>query len=173
MVGVILMIWTVIAFVFLNQIISIWYANLGAVQLSKVELSGFPNTGWAGIDIIPKLDAANATLHMSIQLDPLNRTANQGLGRIAMLRRDFKSAIGFLEIAHNQAPDHRGLLKSLGYAYAWDGDMVRAQQLLSQTPEAPEELDVYKWWWESQGRSDLSKNASAALNDLNGAISQP
>ena len=84
-----------------------------------------------------------------------------------MLRRDFKSAVMYLEIAHNRAPLHRGIIKSLGYSYVWMGEMEKAQPLLSQIPEASEELDAYVWWWGTQGRNDLTENANLALNMLN------
>ena len=169
-VALIVIIWVAIGLVNLNHIRSIWYANLGAVQLSKLELDGFPKSGWAGEDIIPKLDVADKTLHSSLQFDTSNRTANQRLGMIAMLRRDFVPAVGYLSVAYKQTPNHRGIIKSLGYSYTWLGDMDIAQPLLSQTPEAQEELDVYIWWWETQGRSDLSENAAMMLDNLKNVI---
>jgi len=172
-VGVIIVIWVAIALVNLNSIRSTWYANLGAVQLAKVELAGFPNDGWAGSEIVSKLDMADTTLHSSLQFNPANRTANQRLGMIAMLRRDFESAVAYLEVAHNRAPKHRGINKSLGYSYVWLSKMEEAQPLLSQIPEAGEELDVYTWWWKSQGRSDLSENARLVLMSLTNTPSQP
>ena len=167
MVGIL---WAVIGLINLNFIRSIWYANLGAVQLAKVELDGFPDSGWAGIEIVSRLDKADEALRSSLQFDPENRTANQRLGMISMLRRDFSSAVKYLETAHNQTPSHRGIIKSLGFSYVWQGDLVMAQPLLSQTPEALEELDVYIWWWGTQGRDDLSENAALMLDVLNGII---
>ena len=171
--GVVVMIWLVIAVVNLNQIRAIWHANIGAVQLAKVELDGFPDTGWAGYAIVPRLDAADASLRSSLQFDPVNRTANQRLGMISISRRDFLSAVGFLETAHAQAPKHRGIVKSLAYGYVWLGEVEKAQEFLSRIPEAVEELDVYVWWWEAQGRNDLSGNAVLALDALETAPSQP
>lgn len=167
--GIIILIWVTIVLVNLNIIRSTWYANLGAVQMAKVELAGFPDAGWAGNNIAPKLDIADSTLRSSLQFDPTNRTANQRLGMIAMLRQDFETATDYLETAHKQTPGHRGIIKSLGYAYAWSGDINRAQLLLSQIPEVYEELDVYTWWWESRGRVDLSGNAITILDILSGA----
>lgn len=145
---------------------SIWYANLGAVRLAQVELQGFPNTGWAGSEIVPRLDAPEGPLRSALQLDPDNRTANHRLGLISMLRGDFESAAHYLEIAHEQSPGHRGILKSLGYCYVWLGEFEKSQQLLSEIPEANNELGVYVWWWDTHGRSDLSKNASDLRSQL-------
>ena len=149
-----------------NQIRGIWYANLGAVEMAKVELKGYPNNGWAGHELVSKMDDAVASLHSSLQFDPANRTANQRLGLILMLGRDFESAVHGLEIAHDQAPNHRGIIKSLGYCYVWLGETGKAQELLVYIPEAKEELGVYTWWWKTQGRSDLSVMASTALEVL-------
>ncbi|HAV77588.1 MAG TPA: hypothetical protein DCX53_09580 [Anaerolineae bacterium] len=167
--GAIFLIWAAIVMVNLNLLRSIWYANLGAIQQAKVELKSFPDAGWAGYNIVSQLDEASSTLQMSLQFDPENRTANQRLGMIAMLRHEFESAVVFLEVAHLQAPGHRGIIKSLGYSYAWLGDLGNAELFLSQTPEAKEELDVYIWWWDAQGRKDLSEKASLILDVLNEA----
>ena len=150
----------------ISKIRSIWYANLGAVQMSQVELRDFPTNSWTGIEVVPALETAEDSLHTSLQFDPLNRTANQRLGIISMLRRDFYSAVGYLETAHAQAPKHRGIIKSLGYSYIWLGDTEKAQVYLVQIPEAEEELSIYVWWWGTQGRSDLSENASLVLSVL-------
>jgi len=172
-IGAIVSIWVLIAMINWNQIRATWYANLGAVELAKVELHGFPHAGWSGMDIMPHLKEADTSLHSSLQIDPTNRSANQRLGLISMFRRDFTSAVEYLETAHAQAPNHRGIVKSLAYCYIWLGDMKKAQEFLTQIPEAAEELDVYSGWWDVQGRSDLSGNAILALDVLKIASSQP
>ena len=142
-----------------NNILSMWYANLGSVQMSQVELEGFPNNGWSGSVIVSRLNNASASFHSSLWFDPDNRTANQGLGIIFMLSQDFESASSYLETARLKAPDHRGIIKSLGYCYVWLGDIEKATSFLSQVPEANEELNAYVWWWKMQGRDDLSEKA--------------
>lgn len=156
-----------------NKLVSIWYANLGAVQLAQVELAGFPETGWAGLGIIPNLQAADISLQTSLQLDPANLTANYRLGLIHMLKRDYTRASKHLEIAYVQSPRHRGIIKSLGYCYLWMGENDKARVLLATIPEASGELDAYYWWWENQGREDLSKQAYIMLKQLNSTTTQP
>ncbi|MBK9925967.1 MAG: O-antigen ligase family protein [Anaerolineales bacterium] len=169
----IIAIWLFVALFNFNQIRATWYANLGAVQLAKVELAGFPNAGWIGDKISSQLDVADASLHSALRFDSTNRTANQHLGVILMLRQDFQPATTLLEKARMQAPKHRGILKSLGYCYVWLGDMEKAQKYLSQISEAKDELDAYTQWWKAQGRDDLSENAFTALSLLKTATSQP
>jgi hypothetical protein len=150
----------------LNKVIPLWYANLGAVQMSQVELKGFPTNGWITSEIVPRLELANTTLQSALQYEPHNPTANYRLGLISMLRQDFKAAAANLETAHAESPNHRGIIKSLGYCYVWLGDMAKAQTLLNQIPEAQHEMGVYIWWWGTQGRPDLSKNASIMVSQL-------
>lgn len=170
---VVALVWTLAVLFNLKQIRAAWQANLGAVQLAKVELAGFPESGWAGEEIVPHLAAADAALQTALQRDPSNRTANHRLGLIAMYRRDFVSAARLLEAALARSPSHRGIIKALAYCYVWLGDVERAQVFLAQIPEAAEELDVYSWWWQTQDREDLSANARRALETLHAAPAQP
>jgi len=151
----------------LNKIISIWYANLGAIQMSQAELQDFPANEWTTSEIVPRLELADITLQSALQYDPYNHTANYRLGLISMLRQDFKTAVVNLEMAHQEAPNHRGIIKSLGYCYVWLGKMDNAQKLLGQIPEAQHEMKVYIWWWDTQGRPDLSEKASLMTSRLN------
>jgi len=150
----------------INTVISRWYANLGAVQMSQAELKNFPANQWATSDMVHELKPAESTLQDALQYNPRNQTANYRLGLISMLRQDFRTAIANLETAHREAPNHRGIIKSLGYCYVWLGDMDNAQTLLDQIPEAQKEMKVYIWWWETQGRSDLSEKASIVISQL-------
>ncbi|MGZ9225864.1 MAG: O-antigen ligase family protein, partial [Anaerolineales bacterium] len=157
----------------LNGFHAAWLSNLGAVQMAKVELAGFPTNEWTEPAIAPELEAANITFRAALQANPRNRTANHRLGLISMLRGDFLSASEYLERAHAAVPDHRGIVKSLGYCYVWLGDMEKALPFLRDIPEAKDELEVYVWWWDVHGRPDLSVNASRHLAYLNDQKDQP
>lgn len=150
----------------LNIIRSAWNANLGAVQMAKVELAGFPTNQWTTSSILTKLEQADTLLHSALQADPANRTANHRLGLISLLRGDFHSAATYLEKANQEAPNHRGIIKSLGYCYVWLGNMEKAQQFLSKIPEARAELDIYVWWWGVKGRPRLAERASILSSKL-------
>lgn len=150
----------------LHGIRASWYANLGAVQMAKVELKGFPTNQWTDPAIVPQLDQADATLHSALQLDQDNQTANHRLGLLSMLRGDFTAGAVFLEKAHAEAPNHRGISKSLGYCYVWLGDTEKALPMLSQIPETNEELEVYVWWLGEHGQPDLAEKAAQFLSSL-------
>ena len=156
----------------LNGVRSAWNANLGAVQMAKVELAGFPTNQWNDSSILPELEQADISLRSALQVDPMNRTANHRSGLIAMLRGDFHSAAAYLETAVQEAPNHRGIIKSLGYCYVWLGNMEKAQLFLSKIPEARNELGVYVWWWGMQGRADLADRAALMYSRLESISSQ-
>jgi thioredoxin-like negative regulator of GroEL len=137
--------------------------------MAQVELKGFPTGKWATSEIVPGLELADTTLQSALQYEPRNQTANYRLGLISMLRQDFGSAAANLETAYQEAPNHRGIIKSLGYCYVWLGEMDKAQTLLDQIPEAQHEMEVYIWWWGTQDRPDLSERASRMNSRLDSA----
>jgi lipopolysaccharide biosynthesis regulator YciM len=149
-----------------NSLRAVWYANLGAVQLAQVELERFPESGWLGRKIVNRLEKADASLRTALELDPLNRTANHRLGLISMLRQDFSSAVVYLNTAWEQAPQHRGIIKSLGFSYIWIGEPEIAVSFLKDVPETKKELDAYYFWWKEQGRDDLAGRAFAMRTAL-------
>jgi len=156
-----------------NKIESIWYANLGSIELSRIQLQGFPEAGWVGVNVSPKLDPAEASLLNALKLDPQNLTASYRLGLIYMIRQDFSKAADYLNRAYRLAPSHRGIIKSLGYSYLWLGDLDTAQLIFNQFPEVRDELDAYQSWWQNQGRNDLAKNASIMIGRLNFSNATP
>ena len=155
--------------IYQNAIRSVWFSNLGAVQMAKIELAGFPTNQWADAGIVEKLQDAETSFLASVEADPSNQTANHRLGLISMLRRDFVSGCNYLEAAHGQSPGHRGIVKSLGYCYVWLGDFKTARSFLMTIPEASDELDAYAGWWKKQGNSQLARNAV----ELASLLSQP
>ena len=175
----VIMLSSVIAILFFGLLLNLkmlrsnWYANQGAVEMAKVELMDFPANEWAGAKHVTDLSTAETSLLSSLQFDPQNETANYRLGLISLARQDFSSALGYLLVAYHQSPHHRGVIKSLGYCYVWSGDLDSAKLLLNNIPEAKDELNVYVWWWNTQGRSDLSTNAAIMSSELGVPPAQP
>jgi hypothetical protein len=85
-----------------------------------------------------------------------------------MLKRDYDTAVSHLELAYGLDRDHRGIAKVLGYSYVWAGDLEAASVLLAEVPEATNEMDVYTWWWDAQGREDLASRAEQMTAVLRG-----
>ena len=71
---------------------------------------------------------------------------------------DFSEAIR-LDPASSNVFYYRGV--------AWSGKGDRALALLAQFHEAGHELDVYQWWWRTQGREDLSEQAKRLRQRMN------
>lgn len=145
-----------------RSILARFYSNLGAVQMARAELAGYPTGRWdidrtrRVIESLP-VQAAMASFNRSIQLEPDNVTARSRLGLIAFGKGDFQAAILQLKRANESAPSHRGIRKVLGYVYTWTGQLDSALELLVQVPEAQNEMQTYSWWWQEQGREDLSQ----------------
>ena len=145
--------------IFNQQLISKWFANLGAVEMAREELENWPLNEWnASTDINPLLPALNL-FNKALAYNPNQRTALHRRGLIAMQIRDFETAQAELAKAHRIDPEHRGIWKSLGYAYAWGGKLDKSTNLLREIQEAEHEMGVYSWWWGQQDRRDLARQA--------------
>jgi tetratricopeptide (TPR) repeat protein len=155
-----------LALAFWKPILASWYADLGAVRMAQVELADFPSGRWQDGSKLPELAGAEALLVRAYQIDPGNVTASYRLGLIAMLRRDFVTAQGYLENAHDHDPGQRGVHKALAYCYVWLGEYERAGRLLAALPEARSELEAYAKWWGEQGRPDLAEKARRMVEKL-------
>lgn len=142
-----------------RPLIASWQANLGAIQMANAQLAGWPTNQWDDGSEVAKLAPAKRLFTSALKLDPGDRTTHHRLGLVAMIERDFATAVTHLEQAFLQDPDHRGIRKSFGYSYVWSGEADRAQELLEAIPEAEDEMGVYAWWWGEQGRDDLARSA--------------
>jgi O-antigen ligase len=145
---------------------SAWYANLGAIHMARIQLAGWPTETWEDGSNLPALASSEALFQKSLALNPHNRTANHRLGLIALLRQDFSAAVRFLEAAYQTNPWHRGVIKSLGYALIWKGEIEHGIELLRMIPEAAQEMDAFIFWWRSLERHDISARAFEARDRL-------
>lgn len=143
-----------------------WQADLGAVQMAKIELKDFPTQTWVEGSLAQDLAPVELQFRRALQLNPAQKTANYRMGRIAMVRRDFTEAADYLSRAQQVDPTHPGITKFLGLSYTWNGQFEQAIPLLSQIPGARQELGAYAWWWQTQGREDLSAYAAQMEKQL-------
>ena len=150
----------VLLIAFLKPLGAIWYADIGAVQMAKLELADWPTGQWNEISNPLPYREVEESFRKALSNQADNRTANQRLGVILMAEQNFQDAASYLERSHFSAPGHRGIKKSLGYCYTWLGRFDEAKPLLVQIPEAQAEMDTYSWWWQTQGRDDLAGNAA-------------
>ncbi len=155
-----------LSIVFIKPLLATWNANIGAVQMAKVELENWPTEEWVNGNQSVSYEQATNHLIRSISLEKSNQTANYRLGLILIAARDYPEAAKFLETARLSAPNHRGITKSLGYCYVWLGQFNEASRLLSDIPEAKQEMVNFIWWWENQGQKDLSIHAFQMVAQL-------
>jgi O-antigen ligase len=153
-------------FIWRPQVSAAWWANRGAVEMAQQELADWPRDEWDDGSQVARLETAVAHFERASTYDPLNSTAHYRLGLVAMQQQDFETAVSHLEVAQQSIPHHRGLRKALGYCYAWLGDVETAVDYLRAKEEVPQELDVYVWWWQNQGRADLAQQAEAVAQLL-------
>jgi O-antigen ligase len=146
--------------------LSAWYANRGSLEFARVQLVGWPFNPWSDGHEVPQLLTSKPEFNEALAINPLNETAHYRLGLLAMLQRDFPTAVQHLALAHRIDSKHRGVLKALAYAYVWMGDEQQAVPLLRALPEAADEMQVYFWWWGVHGRTDLAERARVAAADL-------
>jgi hypothetical protein len=157
--GVTFVIIMITFFIYQKQLLASWYANIGAVEMSRWELAGWPLDKWnADTDVSP-IASAETMFSKSLSFNANQRTSRHRQGLIAMQRRDFGTASEELEWAYELDREHRGIRKSLGYAYVWDGKLDEAQMLLQEINEAEYEMGVYSWWWQELDRRDLAGQA--------------
>jgi tetratricopeptide (TPR) repeat protein len=147
----------IVSIAYHRPIASQWYANLGSITMAKIELKDWPD---ARPDSESTGEDALSTpiqyFNQALEYDSNNRSANYRLGRIAMEKRDYPTAIAYLQRAFEQDQHYHGIRKNLGYSYVFDGQIDAARLTLVGIPEATADMSVYNWWWGTQGRDDLA-----------------
>jgi len=131
--------------------------------MAKVELSNFPTGLWDEGQHADLLSPAESYFNRALASNPANPVAHYRLGLIALLKRDFPNAVSHLEFAHRGNPDHRGMIKALGFSYIWNGQIEAALPLLALIPETKQEIANYPWWWRGLNRPDLAAYAEQYL----------
>ncbi len=159
--------------IFRGPIMSSWQSNLGALEMARIELRGYPTGEWSDGSEVTELGSARMRFERALQFNADNRTALHRLGLMAMLERDYESAQGYLYPAYLLDRGHKGIRKALMYSYVWSGKIPQALPLLKAYPEATAELGVYQWWWDQRGFPHLSRLAEDANIQLKALISKP
>jgi hypothetical protein len=154
------------ALFFASPLVALAYANLGAVEMARVELAGWPEARWEEGKTAADFASADAHFRQALNLDSQQPIALGHLGLLALRQGDYEAAQLHLAAAYEHRPDSRVLRKALGYAHVWLNQPKEAARLLAGIPEAAGELETYAWWWGTQGREDMARYASEALAAL-------
>jgi len=143
-----------------------WVTNQSALAMARIELKGWPTGQWDDGHKAAELIPANLLFQQAAAIDAENRTAQHRLGLIAMVQRDFETAVTHLETAYELDPHHRGIVKTLGYSYVWQGDLEKATFFLGNIPESQQEMEAYIHWWRVQQQPELATRAEQMANIL-------
>jgi tetratricopeptide (TPR) repeat protein len=161
-----LAVFLVLGFLFRQQALATWYANLGATRMARIELARYGSGQWDDAVNVAALAPAEQLFTRALDMDPRNGTAYHRLGLIALQRLEFPEAVRYLEQARALDPGHWGISKALAYAYAWTGQYDRAAPLMQWNPDIEEELAGLTLRWRSVGRDDLAGHAEAMSQAL-------
>lgn len=143
-----------------------WLSNVNSLRMARVELAGWPDQEILLNRTFEQDKGMAEGFATALALDPRNRAASYRLGLLAMRHNDFQAATTNLRKALSLAPQHRGIMKALGYAYAWDGKPETAARTLREIPEARYELELYSEWWLEQGNAVMSQRSKDVLNAM-------
>lgn len=131
------------------------YANAGSLTQARAQLA----EGLTDEQRSDLIRQAVSYYEQAVLLDANNRTAQQRLGMLALDAQRLDEAITYLEAAYRADSSNTTTHKALGLAYTWAGRLAEARQLLADVPEIVEELNVWGWWWGTQGEREWAANA--------------
>jgi O-antigen ligase len=144
-----------------SQLRAIWHTNRAIILLSAQELAA-----WPVIEPVSDPTQAQAEFGQALALDPAQVAARFRRGLLALNTGDYVAARADLEQAYAAAPESRAMVKALGYARLWSGDIDAAADLLGSLPEVSVELEAYRTYWADQGQSELSRQAELLARRL-------
>jgi lipopolysaccharide biosynthesis regulator YciM len=148
-----------------RQLTAAWYANLGALEQSRVELSAydpnhFDNPTLDQVRQRANLDRATALFERAAQIDPANPTARQRLATIKLSRGQYASALYEMQAAWDAGHHDAVTRKLLGDAYVANGRVKEAAQLVQGLAWADGRLAGQAWYRYEQSH-DYQRAADA------------
>ncbi len=156
-----------------RPILGAWYANLGAVEQSRVELGHysqwhFDNPTMDQVRRQNNLDAALMLLEQATQVDPANPTARQRLAAIFLSRGQYDQALAQVQAAWDAGQRDSVTCLLLGDAYAANGRPDQAVEVVRGLRWAEARLAGQAWarYWVSKDYQRAA-DAWAAVVALN------
>jgi O-Antigen ligase len=153
---------------FLPSIRSAFFANLGALSQTQMELSVYRWPAWPVQDQVRRsftgqLAAAVRFYQVATTIDPANATANRRLGQIELSLGQYQAAQQHLLAAYATAPGQRATRQLLGETYAISGETEQAAMLWRSIDVSDGQLGLREWWYEHVGEpehAELVKEAA-------------
>jgi tetratricopeptide (TPR) repeat protein len=126
---------------------SLWYANLGDVSQTKLELSRyrFPEVLVEYVRRSGDYTIAESYWQQALALDPGNVSANQRWGELLLARGEYVRAAQLLEAAYARDPASPVTSQLLGAAYLGMGQMDNAYNYWVRLPDAVGRLESEAW----------------------------
>jgi tetratricopeptide (TPR) repeat protein len=143
----------------LTPLRSAWLANLGVIEMSRVQLAGWPENPPKPDDVVQGLAQVQPLFQQALNLDRNNFAAWYWIGLIAYQKEDYLQASRDLQAAEQLRPSHKGVRKELGLALTWVREEEQALERLAGIPGIVDEMAYYASWWDQQHRPDLSRSA--------------
>jgi len=148
-----------------RPITAAWYANLGALAQSRIELNAydpnhFDNPTLDQVRQRANLDRATALFEQAAQIDPANPTARQRLATIKLSRGQYASALYEMQAAWDAGHHDAVTRKLLSDAHVANGHVKEAAQLVQGLAWADGRLAGQAWYRYEQSH-DYQRAADA------------
>ena len=141
----------VIAWIGRRPILAAAYANLGALEQTRIELQNYSWPAWSFQDEIRQqadLNAAAGAFRQALHHQPSNATANRRLGMIALADGDYAQALAYLEVAYSATPGDNATRQLLGEAFIANGRVDEGVALWQTVDRTQRRLEIRNWWYE-------------------------
>ncbi len=135
-----------------------WQAETGCIEQARAALNG--TLSGSEKELLTGL--AVEDLKVSAAVDDDQRTAHFRLGLLLSDEKRFSEALKELEKACEADSQDEATIKALGLAYVWVGEVEKAESYLEKVPGITEELNVWGWWWSTNGEPALARYAYQA-----------
>jgi hypothetical protein len=161
----------IVGIVCVPRVQAAFWANLGALAQSRLELSIYRWPEWSVQDELrralgPDLLPARQFYQAALALDPTNAAANRRLGQIEISLGDYVAACGHVQQAYLSAPEQRATRQLMGECYAMAGNLTDAAALWRTIDISEGQITLRRFWYDYLGdheRSDQLGQAVALL----------
>ena len=147
--------------IFWRPLLGTWYANLGAVEQSRLELAVYVERGRAAgvtlddLDQIRRqegLERAAGWLERAVQVDAANATARQRLAALALSRGQYEAALAHMQAAWEAGHRDEVTRLLLGDALVANGRVEQAAEVVGGLEWGESRLGHQAWYryWHNQ-----------------------
>jgi tetratricopeptide (TPR) repeat protein len=139
-----------LALVWRGPVLSLLYANLGAVHQGQAELGLYSWPEWPVQDAVRRavdLSQPVAEFERALAFDPQNPTANRRLGMIELSLGEYEDALAHLEAAYAAEPGSAATRQLYGEALIVNGRLDEGRELWAGARNDQAQLDLRAFWY--------------------------